>query len=80
MGSSSTSGADEYGDWRNAYESEKCEHRDELKKVEYIRWKSVPMTNAVGKAGITTLRVLTLGISEIAYKGQIITMIALKYM
>ena len=36
MGSSSTSGVDEYGDWRNAYESEKCVHNDELKKVEYI--------------------------------------------
>ena len=28
------------------------------------------MTNGAGKAGITTLRILSLGISEIAYKGQ----------
>ena len=70
MGSSSTSGAEKYGKWRNAYKSEKCTHLDEDKKVECIRWISVPMTNGAGKAGITTLRIATLGISEIWYKGQ----------
>lgn len=70
MGSSSTSGAEKYGEWRNAYKSEKCNHPDIKKKVKYIRWKSVPMTNGVGKVGITTARVCTLGISEFWYKGQ----------
>ena len=70
MGNSSSSGADKYGEWRNEYESEKCTHNNEFKKVKYIRWKSVPLTNSAGKAGITALRCVTLGISELAYKGQ----------
>ena len=70
MGSSSTSGAEKYGKWRSPYKSEKCDHCDKDKKVEHIRWKSVPMTNGAGKAGITSLRVATLGFSEFWYKGQ----------
>ena len=68
MGSSS--GSEKYGGWRNAYKSEKCDHKDEDKKVKHIRWKSVPMTNGAGKFGVTTARVFTLGISEFWYKGQ----------
>ena len=67
---SSSSGAEKYGRWRNAYDSEKCDHNKEDKIVEHIRWKSVPMTNGAGKAGITTARIFTLGISEFWYKGQ----------
>ena len=36
-------------------------------KVPKVRWKSVPMC---GKAWATTGRILSLGISEFAYKGQ----------
>ena len=37
MGSESTSGADKYGKWRNAYEYEKCNHEDQNKKVLFIK-------------------------------------------
>ena len=71
MGSSeSSSGAEKYGEWRNAYEKEKCEHDRSCKNVKTIRWKSVPITGGEGVVGITILRVLSLGTSEIAYQGQ----------
>jgi hypothetical protein len=67
MGASSSSGADKYGEWRNDYE---CNHPIYKKVVLWVKWKSVPITNSAGLAGITIARGLTLGLSEIAFKGQ----------
>ena len=67
MGSSSSSGADKYGKWRNDYE---CIHPTYKKKVLWIKWMSVPITNSAGMFGISFARGLTLGLSELAFKGQ----------
>ena len=67
MGSSSSSGADKYGKWRN---DSSCSHSKYKKIVLYIKWISVPITNAAGMVGIVFARGLTLGLSELAFKGQ----------
>ena len=67
MGASSSSGADKYGKWRN---DSSCSHPKYKKIVLFIKWLSVPITNAAGMVGIMFARGLTLGLSELAFKGQ----------
>jgi hypothetical protein len=71
MGSNSSSCTEKYADWESG--SDYCckFYSDErLQLVKRIRWKSVPMTNGAGLAGVTTVRVLSLGLTELKWKGQ----------